>query len=86
MKTLKTRIKLHTRGREQPLVGRTPVELHRQVAALATPAPARVVDARTADVLGEVTDLGQIPVRFPGYALVDGGDHRDDQAKVYVGR
>jgi len=74
------------RGQEAPLVGRTPVELHRRIAALFPALPARVVALETGDVLGEILDLEEIGRRFGGYALAAGGDHRHDQGKVYVTR
>ncbi|HOJ22258.1 MAG TPA: hypothetical protein PLU39_09065 [Armatimonadota bacterium] len=74
------------RGQEKPLAGRTPRELLTQLRELFLPAPARVVDVVTGDVLGEVFSLDEIPRAFPGCAVVPGGDHRADQGKVYVSR
>jgi murein DD-endopeptidase MepM/ murein hydrolase activator NlpD len=75
-----------SRGQEKPLVGRVPRELLAQLHELFAPAPARVVDVVTGEVLGEVFSLGEIPRAFPGCAMVPGGDHRADQGKVYVSR
>lgn len=74
------------RGQEVPLVGRTPAELAARLRTILSPPPARVVDVETRDVLGQITELREIPVHFPGYVLIPGGDHRSDQGKVYVAR
>lgn len=72
------------RGHEQPLAGSTPVALYSQLAALVAPAAVRVIDWRTGDVLGEAAGGQEFEKRFPGWALVPGGDHQADQGKLYV--
>ncbi|MBI3948026.1 MAG: hypothetical protein HY321_19070 [Armatimonadetes bacterium] len=74
------------RGSEVPLTGRTPDELAARLRAILSPPLARVIDIRTCDVLGQVADPRDVPLHFPGYALVPGGDHRADQGKLYVER
>jgi len=48
------------------------------------PEPFKVVTVEDGKLLGDAVSLADLGRRFPGWKMAPGGDHREDQGKVYV--